>query len=416
MSLPLLRHHLTTGRPRQGVRRRHVFFVPGYDPNVARRYRELYRKEAAKQGDISGFSISVSASAAQAGSYGWQVDARMEGQNVTAGIEFLTWQDIVRTSMSRSVAATYLVLMRTFWIYLMSGALWRLFRLRRPPMIAALYPAVVLLLQLAIALGIGFGIAFVAAMLLPTALAALPGLAAIWGILTGFRRLDRHLFAYYLINDYAYTALGRGRWPQALDARIDAFAARILEAAGDPAHDEVLIVGHSSGAHIAAAALARALRQGLPKGAPPIGFLTLGQVIPMLSFLPEASELRRDLHDLSRSDKITWIDISAPGDGGCFALTDPVHVTGIAPPDGQKLWPKIISAAFKDTMSKESHQRTRWRFFRRHIQYLCAFEHPRDYDYFRVTAGPLTLAERFSHRGSTASRKETILSAYRDMA
>ena len=35
------------------VRRRRVFYIPGYDPIHPRRYRELYRKEAAAQAAIS---------------------------------------------------------------------------------------------------------------------------------------------------------------------------------------------------------------------------------------------------------------------------------------------------------------------------------------------------------------------------
>ena len=228
-----------------------------------------------------------------------------------------------------------------------------------------------------------------------------------------FYRKDRYVFAYYLINDYGFTAETRGRYPEALRGRISEFSDRILEALREDV-DEVLIVGHSSGAHLAVTALAEVLRADRDAGGPKISFLTLGQVIPMLSFLPEAKELRRDLNQLSQSREISWIDVSAPGDGGCFALADPVHVTGVAPPEQDKHWPKVISAAYSKHMSQEALAKTKWRFFRRHIQYLCAFEKPGSYDYFQITAGPLTLNDRFAWRGATASRKEKPLSPYRD--
>lgn len=42
---------------RKTVRKRRVFYIPGYDPFHPRRYRELYRKESAARADISGYEI-----------------------------------------------------------------------------------------------------------------------------------------------------------------------------------------------------------------------------------------------------------------------------------------------------------------------------------------------------------------------
>ena len=142
--------------------------------------------------------------------------------------------------------------------------------------------------------------------------------------------------------------------------------------------------------------------------------LSLGQVVPMVSFLPEAHRLRRDLHDLSQSDQLFWLDVTAPGDGCAFALCDPVAVSGVAPARGKR-GPLVISAAFSQTLSPERWARLRWRFFRLHFQYLCAFDRPGDYDYFRITAGPRTLAARFADRGPSKSRIETPTSTYTGM-
>ena len=50
--------------------------------------------------------------------------------------------------MSNSIPATYRQLAHVAWTYIASGALWRLMRLRKGPVIAALYPVVFLLAQL----------------------------------------------------------------------------------------------------------------------------------------------------------------------------------------------------------------------------------------------------------------------------
>ena len=93
----------------------------------------------------------------------------------------------------------------------------------------------------------------------------------------------------------------------------------------------MLVVGHSSGAHLAVSILADLIREGVPQGGPALSFLSLGQVVPMVSFLPRAERLRADLHYLSARDELTWVDVTAPGDGCAFALCDPVAVTGVAP-------------------------------------------------------------------------------------
>ena len=169
--------------------------------------------------------------------------------------------------------------------------------------------------------------------------------------------------------------------------------------------DEVLVVGHSSGAHLGVSVLADLIRAGrVPSGGPVLGFLSLGQVVPMVSFLPRADRLRADLAYLSGSDALTWVDVTAPGDGCAFALCDPVSVSSVAPAD--KRWPLVFSAAFTESLSPARWKELRWRFFRLHFQYMCAFDAPRDYDYFQITAGPMTLADRYRDRPPSKSRIE----------
>lgn len=127
--------------------RRRVFYIPGFDPIHPRRYRELYRSEGAAQAALSGYQLALSPRVA-GGPYGWQVATQIDGATAHAEIEVLVWSDLVKASMSAGIPATYAQLVRTAWIYIGSGALFRLMRLRKGPMIAALYPVIVLLVQL----------------------------------------------------------------------------------------------------------------------------------------------------------------------------------------------------------------------------------------------------------------------------
>ena len=411
---------MSSPEPENQVRRRRVFYIPGYDPIHPRRYRELYRKESAAQAGISDYEIGLKPKTTK-GPYGWHVASTQGGVEVAADVEVLVWSDIVRDSMSSTIPATYLQLLRTAWTYIMSGALWRLMKLRKGPVIAALYPVGMLLLQLLLACLVGLGVVSVVGLLemvLPGLVVMLAGwgfgLIAAIAVLRWFRARDGKLFAYYLMHDYAYSAQSRGANPPELEARIAEFTDLVAEALNSDV-DEVLVVGHSSGAHVGVSVLADLIRQGrVPADGPALGFLSLGQVVPMVSFLPEATRLRTDLHYLSTRDELAWVDVSAPGDGCAFALCDPVTVSGVAT-EGKR-WPLVFSAAFTQTLSPERWAELRWRFFRLHFQYLCAFDRPGDYDYFRITAGPLTLADRYRDRAPSKSRINVAVSKYTSVA
>ena len=396
------------------VFRRKVFYIPGYDPFHPRRYRELYRKEGADQARISGYGLTMRPKTTK-GPYGWHVSGEIDGGRAESDVEVLVWSDIVKDSMAPGIGATSLQLVRTAWAYIGSGALFRLMRLRKGPVIAALYPIVMLSAQALLAAMLAGVAAGVGVWLAPWGLWAglAVGLVGSAVVLRWFRKQDHRFFAYYLMHDYAYSAQAGGANPAPLEARMFDFG-KSIRAALESDADEVLVVGHSSGAHLGVSILADLIRQGLPEPRPVLSFLSLGHVVPMVSFLPKAQRLRGDLAYLSAREELTWVDVTAPGDGCAFALCDPVAVTGVAP-EGKR-WPLVFSAAFTQTLSPARWKELRWRFFRLHFQYLCAFDRPGDYDYFRITAGPVTLGDRYRHRAPSKTRIERPVNRYTSTA
>ncbi|MEL6809114.1 MAG: hypothetical protein AAFO97_15180 [Pseudomonadota bacterium] len=434
---------MSRSHPQTAVQRRRVFYIPGYDPIHPRRYRELYRKEGAAQAGISGYEIALSPGKNEA-HYGWQVVAKIGDQTVHADVNVLVWSDIVRASMDTSIPGTYAQLVRTAWTYIGSGALRRLMRLRKGPVIAALYPVGMLLFQLSIALLVAWGamagtqavfemmmrslispilpplgetgmsVFFAITVATGTLLCMSAAGVAGYIVLRWFKARDGKFFAYYLMHDYAYSAQSRGANPAPLEARMAEFGSAIAQALREDV-DEVLVVGHSSGAHLAVSILADLIRSGrVPRNGPALSFLSLGQVVPMVSFLPEAHRLRADLQFLSVREELAWVDVTAPGDGCAFALCDPVSVSGVAPE--HKRWPLVFSAQFTRSLSPERWAELRWRFFRLHFQYLCAFDRPLDYDYFQITAGPMTLGGRYADRPPSKSRIDVAVSKYTSIA
>ena len=386
----------------QTVRKRKVFYLPGYDPVPARHYREMYRRESALQAGISGYEISQSARGGP--HYGWRVEAEMGGGETVTEVEFLAWNDIVLASMQAGILASYWLLLRTLWLYLRTGALGALIRLRPAPMLAALYPVALLGGQLVLGLlALGLAVWLLGWVGWPV------GVALLWATLWGFKRMDRKIYAYYLLYVYAFSAWHAGGYPAALRARMDEFKARIAAALAED-NDEVLIVGHSIGAHLGVEILAEMERDGMLKGETPLGMLSLGEVIPMISYLPAARGLRGNLHALGQSARVFWLDVTAPGDGGCFALCDPVAVSGVG------TGPKVLSAAFSQTLKPETYAARKRSFFKLHFQYLCAFDRPGIYDYFAITAGPQTLEARYAAQPDSPSKRTACFSKYTDMS
>ena len=228
-----------------------------------------------------------------------------------------------------------------------------------------------------------------------------------------FRRYDQKYFVTYLVLAYAYISANRGGIPPGLDTRSDAFAERVAQALADPEIDEVLIVGHSAGAGIGIRICAKLLEEGrVPEGK--LAMLGIGSVTQMISFLPRAQWMRADLRRLAACEHLAWVEVTAPSDGMCFAMADPVATTGVDVAPEDKRWPLVFSAAYHHSLSDAYREDPEFTQFRRHFQYIYHFDQPRDFDYFQITAGPLRLADRYAGRGHSPSRVTRAVGPYRD--
>ena len=390
----------------QDVRKRKAFYVSGFDPLGPRRYRELYRREGPEQAEISGYEIRVRGQKrTECGNYRWQVEHLTDGMFTETEFEFLGWDDIVRHSIRPSLGHVYGLMFRTLWIYLSSGAIRAMWRLRSGPLVAGLVPAFLMIFYLVYAALIGFSAgALVTALTgLPVLVGVIAGALAAGAAMVGTRLFEEQMMIYFMVNDLGYSAQEAGQYPKPLSDRLDEFALRIRAAVESGDYDEVLVIGHSSGAQLAVTAISRALQEGpLPMGTP-LALMTLGQSIAMTSFLPKANELRADLARVADAPEIFWLDVTAPGDGACFALTDPVANARACGRKPETLNPLVLSAAFRHTMAPGELRQYRWRLLRMHFQYLCSFARPGDFDYFKISGGPLSLASRFAGRECSPS-------------
>lgn len=174
---------------RNQVRKRRVFYIPGYDPFPPRRYRELYRTQSSEQAAISGYDISIRQRCGGE-NYGWHVNAVIDGATVATEVDVLGWSDLVQSSMNHSIAGTDWQLVRTAWIYIPSGTMRRLMWLRKGPVIAALYPVFALLAQALLAILLAWVVGAVVSRLVAPGVGWIIGLPTFVAILQWFRDHD----------------------------------------------------------------------------------------------------------------------------------------------------------------------------------------------------------------------------------
>ena len=385
------------------VRRRTVFYVSGFDPLGAARYHALYLAEAGKQSQRTGQQISVAERrTGQNGNPCWDISATEDGEAVQTRYEFLRWDDIVRAHWPRHWPRLLADVVSTTWFYSRAGALRRMLELSWPPFVALFAPFALLIALLIglplLALAVHAGTAGVVGV---PASGVLALIAVAGGLLLGLM-LERRFSMLWLMRSYAFTARQAQGLVPAMEPMLKRHAATLVQRIAAAQDDEVVLVGHSSGVMVASAILAQALRQDplLGQGGPVVSLLTLGQCFPMLGCLPQAQGLRDDLQLLANAQAITWIDFSAPPDGCCFALVDPVAACGVSVPGRGRDRPKLLSPKFADMFAPGVYATLRKDKFRVHFQYLMASERSVDYDYFAITAGTVTLAARFASHPS----------------
>lgn len=388
--------------PAAEVRRRLVLYVGGFDPRGPAHYHRLYRDNARQQAAVNGVAIEVGTREAVSDHVArWavrRIDAET-GSVVETRYEFLRWDDLVRAHWPANLAVQVVQTLRTAWDYLRTGAMGHMRRLDWRPWSALMFPPlmlVVLGLLLPALLLLLLGLGQSAGWTTPWQLANAALLALYTGAWLFAWAVDRRMQFQWLMRTWVFTHRMAVRKVAGLDERLDEFAGQLLRCCRDAELDEVLIVGHSLGTMLAPAMLARALRRDprLAGRGPRVALLTLGECSPMLSSFPGSEWFADDLELVAQAQGLDWLDFTAPSDYCSFALVDPVAAAGRGGSGSGR--PKLLSARFVTMFPPARYAEIRKDAFRLHFQYLMASEQRSDYDYFEITAGPLTLGGRYA--------------------
>lgn len=396
---------------RRSVRRRRVLYLHGYDPVSTERYRRLLARAGADRAGAPPVITPVGALSDV--SEGWRIATDMDGAKTETVFEVLRYEDIVGQWRTRSSAGRILSGLSSWLGFVFSGGFRRLMKTSRRPAWLSLYPILVMAVFVIGGVWVGGvageGVTSVGApdWAIPAgrALGALLGLwATTWAepALLIHRMLSLYDFLFRVAADKA--PAGR------LDMRAEMFAKRIADCVGTARAkgvDEILIVGHSLGALMAIKSLARAMKQDvdLTGAGAKVSLLTLGSLTGYVACRGGAgAEIFDDEISTVASDPdLTWVDISASRDWFGLGPVDPLLMMDDPPVDARS--PKMISARLGKAEPDPSEKRSRLRPMSLHIRFLAAPDKDGGFDFYRIAAGPQSLAERYEGRKNAAKAK-----------
>jgi hypothetical protein len=381
------------------VRRRHVIYVPGYDPRGLAEYYRMFRTQFAHFLPLYGLKGTIARPRQQEGRFAttWEIDTEGPGWRVNTVYEFLRWEDIIRRDFARPLWWKVAHELGSFARLVGSGVFGKFIRAHWRFAGFVLYPPLVFVALLLTAALAGLLAAWILG-----ALVALPALAAIAGIavtaacLVALLRItESTTYLLYLFDDTISTLQFTDRQRPDWDERLDLFAGYLVERAQTAAVDEIVVVGHSSGSFLAIDVVARALARDpdLGRHGPRLSVLTVGANLPAVGFQPTGGWFRERLRRVAMERDVDWVEYQSRKDIMSFFPFDPVagHGLDLGP---ERHNPTVVPISFHDIIKPESYASFRWRFFRVHFQFVMANERPAAYDYYMIVCGPFPLALR----------------------
>ncbi|MCB1475918.1 MAG: hypothetical protein KDJ53_07735 [Rhodobiaceae bacterium] len=308
--------------------------------------------------------------------------------NVETDYVVCTWDDVIRAEIEQPLPHYVVGGLHTFFRYLFSGAVFRIFKGYFRFGLIWLFPFAVILFAVLAALAGGFAAAtlidgwqgFVAGILI--ALLVIP--AVILGV-------EQIANARWIGSGWIWTdKAGVGHRPT--EERIRAIVPTLAGLLDRNDVDETVLVGHSSGVILLVSALADVIaRRGSEPFPRPAYLMTPGSGLP-LACHPGHVHIREAVSTVVSCGFLDWVDVQSRHDAMNIYKASVLDVLGIGKLPRNK--PRVLIAQIKRMIRPEQYRRIRRDQMRVHIQTLLANDLPYWYDYCLFVAG----RERFPDR------------------
>jgi hypothetical protein len=402
-----------TGGGAAFIRRRHVIYVEGYDPQGAEGYYNIFQRSV--RGLLKNWPLKMNVGELRIDSDDfahWDIDTAGPNWQVATRYEFLRQEQMIRANMAEPIWRQIARALHWIAVYLFAGTLYRVFRASYQYGLALLYFQMLLIAWLVLS-ALGGGLAGYLSMQLlgaPAGLSAVIGVAAAIGCFFLLRPIADRFFVLQVNNHWPYLLeYGRGE-PGCFDRPIEAGARRLVEVARANESDEIVVVGHSGGGVTAPAMIARALEldPDLGRHGPRVILLTPGSLMPGIGLHRGAQKVRAVIERIATEPAILWIDSQARRDALNFFNFDPVAGIGIDA-GARRCNPLIWRVRFRDMLKPETYNVRRWNLFRMHYQFIFANDMRAPYEYLMLVCGPASVEH-------WARRQRAVLSAFSEDA
>ena len=384
------------------IKKRHIFYLSGFDPRGARYYYNLYKQQSLSQCKIDGTKVHISPrKRLTEHSVGWTIDSNSNNKDTRTYYEFLEWNDIIRNHWETNI---FLLLGETFsffFHYLFNGVLFITGKTSPRQLITILYPAIYILFSYLLAV-----------ILFTITVMTLQDTLSLWinliigGTLTYlFLKLSEYIAkrigVFWLLHIYTFANNYAKNKTIAMEKRLQFFSDRvinIMKDAEDNGINEVLFVSHSVGTFLGVSILNNAINnKNIPRQSWDVfSNLTLGECIPLVSYHKQAKYFRNEMQSLISHQNITWIDYTSPSDGACFPLVDFIQTSGIQ--TAKQKNPIFLSPRFHTLFTEKSYKKIRKDWQKAHFLYLLATEVSTGYNYFHITSGNKSLFNRIQKK------------------
>jgi hypothetical protein len=379
------------------IRRRHVFFVEGYDPQGADGYYRMFAREWKRFGPTWGVRGDLGKPEIDSEEFAhWTIETAAPNWQVAVRYEFLRLEGPIRRNITRPLLVQ---IPQALWWMVTDVATGTMFRTLRAAWRFALHLMVIqglLVAWIILAAAAGTIVGRGAARLLdlPVWAAALFGLVTAVGCFQALVPLARRWLVIQVSNCWPHVrAFARGA-PSAFDPYAEACARRVVEAARAAEVDEIVLVSHSAGCAISPVVMARAfaIDPDLGRQGPAIVMVTLGSLMPGFALHPAAERLRAAMRVIAREPSLFWLDCQARKDPMNFWEFDPIAGSGIDV-GGERRNPAVWVVRVRDMLTDDVYGRLRSNYFRMHYQFIMGNNRRAEYDYNLLISGPLPVRE-----------------------
>jgi hypothetical protein len=378
------------------IRRRHVIFVEGYDPQGASGFHGMFRSAARRLQRTWPFKADVGSLEIESDAFAhWTVDLAGPNWQVATRYDFLRQEQVIRANIAQPLWRQ--VPRALLWLGsgLLSGWMVRVWRAHWRFAAHLIYFQLLLLLWIAISVGTGWLAAIIATHVFGLSTPFAIAIAAVIAIaeFVLLRPVADRVHAIQINNHWpVMREFARGDIT-CFEPLIVKGAERLVAAARAHTADEIVVIGHSGGGVLAPAMMERALEldPDLGRHGPRVVLLTLGSIMPAVALFSRADRMQSIVRRLASEPSITWIDCQSRKDVMNFWNFDPVAGVGVtltAPRHNPLVW----LVRFKSVVSPEYYKRLRLSFFRLHYQFILGGDRRASYDYVLLACGPLPIA------------------------